>query len=471
MYSSSEQLDWPHTVGPLDPESSLSPTDYPLSSFSPLPRLIPRSSTSVPHTDELLSPYSPLLPGSILPPSEQPSAAVSPHSCSPSPELLASLTFDPNDILSQVVTPPLAHSPAARSDPTARKRERITGLTQQQRATRKKEQHKLIDAQRRQREHVVVVKMQQLMDCNSNKRPKRQRSDTNSTASTASHSDSELSSDEREEEYEEPTRRTVDKSDRVSVLERAAEHMERMQAALQQMAAACTEQQQQFRAFIERQQQLCSAATTCTCNSANGRACSCCPPHPLSSLHPLLTQRLHTQANTGALDSCTYISASVAMMVVSLTTGSILDVNSRFLSSGGWERHHLVDRNMLAPYATQAAGGPADTSAKVGFLNDRFLVDGPDGRMVPAPLYEQYERSKQVLKQLVMGEREMVTAVWRTSLKDGKLCELESTAWAGGHVEVEDKATGRRVKRPAYLVFVTGIDSRVCTDEDGSAVR
>ena len=159
------------------------------------------------------------------------------------------------------------------------------------------------------------------------------------------------------------------------------------------------------------------------------------------------------------------------MMVVSLTTGCIVDVNSRFLSSGGWERHHLVDRLMLAPYATQAAGGPADTAAKMGLLNERFLVDGPDGSLVPAPLFEQYERSKQLLKQLVMGERELVRAIWRTTMKDGKPCELESTTWAGGHVEVEDAATGGRVRRPAYLVFVSGLDSRVCTHDDQVDVR
>ena len=469
MYSSSDSLDWPSTVGPLDSDSSLNPTVFTLSPFSPLPRSITRLSTStstaIKDEDNL---FPSLLPSSTsVQPSDHPtSPTLSPHSCNPPSDLLTSLTFSPTQLIAQLVTQ-ATDSPSHAHRSEARKRERLTGLTKQQRAMRKKEQHRLIDAQRRQREQVVVVKMQQLMGCNKQLQHKRQRSDTNST-STGSNSDSESSSEEREvEEYEEaPRGQRVDKSDRVSVLERAVDHMERMQAALHQMAAACTTQQQQFRSFIERQQFLCATANTCTCNSASSstsaRSCSCCPPsHPLSILHPLMTHQLHTHINGGALDSSSYISASVAMMVVSLTTGCILDVNSRFLTSGGWERHHLVDRNMLAPYAKHAQGGPADTAAKMGLLNDRFLVDGPDGALVPAPLFEQYERSKQLLKQLVLGEQEMVRAVWRTTMRDGRLCELESTAWAGGHVEVEIGSTGERVRRPAYVVFVSSIESRV----------
>ena len=466
MYAPSDSLDWPHSVGPLDSDSSasLSSTTFTLSPCSPLPRSITRSSTSasasITHDDTL---FLPLLP-STLPPSDQPSSLLPQPYQPPPPDLLASLAFDAEQLIAQLVTQPDPPTPQARSE--ARKRERLTGLTAAERAKRKKEQHRVIDAQRRQREQVVVSRMQQLMGCNRPLQHKRQRSDTNSTNSTStSNSDSDLSSEERDDEYEEPTRRRVDKSDRVSVLERAVEHMDRMQGALQQLAAACTNQQQQFRSFIERQQLVSASTPLCTCGTATVHPTSCSYPHPLSTVHPLITQRLHTFVNTGALDSCAYISASMAMMVVSLTTGCILDVNSRFLSSGGWERQHLIDRNMLAPYAKGAAGGPADTSAKMHLLNDRFLVDGPDGCLVPAPLFEQYERSKQLLKQLVLGECDCVRAVWRTTMKDGKPCELESTTWAGGHVEVEDATTGEKVRRPAYLVFVSSIDSRVMTHD------
>ena len=469
MFSSSETLDWPPIAGPLDADSSLSPTVFALSPFSPLPRSVTRSSTSasspLKYDDTLFSSLLPSTPPSMLPPSDQLSPSPTSHSCQPPADLLASLAFDPALLLAQLDAPPSDTVPQPPRSEVTRKRERLTGLTQQQRAIRKKEQHRVIDAHRRQREQVVVSKMQQLMGVNKPLLHKRHRSDTNST-STASNTDSESSSEEREDEYEEPTRRKVDKSDRVSVLERAAEHMERMQVALQQMAAACTRQQQQFRAFIDRQQQLCatSSAAACTCSTSPGRSCSCCPPHPLSALHPLLTQRLATQINSGALDSCSYISASISMFVVSLKTGRILDVNSRYLSAGGWERHHLVDRLMLAPQAV--GSGPADTAAKINFVNDRFLIDGPDGRLVPAPLYEQYERSKQSLRQLITGEREMVRAVWRTSLKDGKLCELEALTWAGGHMDVRDRVTGATVRRPAYLVYVSALDTRVCTQDD-----
>ena len=478
MYASSnDHFDWP-ALGLLDTEPSIHPSAYGLAPLSPLPRTLARASTSAfasasASTKDEGGLYPSLL--SILPPSDELFSSLPPvpstHTCQPPPELLASLAFDPALLIGQLDTQPLSPpTPPPRSD--SRKRVRLTGLTSQQRATRKKEQHRAIDSQRRQREHVVVVKMQQLMGAHRPPHHKRQHGDARSTSTGNSSDTDSLDGDERDEdEDEEATRggRRGDKSDRVSVLERAAERMERMQAVLQQMAATCTAQQQQFRAFIERQKQLCATAATCTCHSSSSpsssQSCSCCPPHPLSTLHPLLAQQLHTRANSGSLDSCAYLSSSAAMFVVSLTTGRILDVNSRFLSSGGWERHHLVDRNMLAPYATRPPDGPADTQSKREFMKERFLVEGADGVLAPAPLYEQYERSKQLVKELVQGERDIVTAVWRTTIRDGRVVEIESTTWAGGHVEVE-VAGGGRVRRPEYLVYVSRMDSCVTVPDD-----
>ena len=477
QHGSSSSLSFPH-ISHFPPLSS--PTTPATSSALRQPRSPPPSSSSTAYADEKLSHYSPHpLPSldtftSLLPASstlQPPPAAV------PIDTLISAascLSFDPQHALEQLVSQAQPTSPVS-AEP--RRRQRIPGLTKQQRTERKKQKHREIDAVRRHREHTVVVKMQQLMESgnnsnNNNNKPQANNSNSNSrqhkrlkSATTdsleAAQPDSDDTSDEREPNDDEAAgddsnggtvRRSGqrgEKMDKVSVMERAADHMERMQAVLQQMAAACTKQQQHLRYFLEHQHRLTAATSTTSSSSSSSSAP---PPHPLSTLHPYASQRLYAHIGSATLHSTQSMSGSASIMVVSLSTGCFLHANDRFLAMTGWQPAHLVGRLMMPPPHSFVHG------RVVAALPNSYLVDGGEGRsMREACFYDQAERSKQMMGLLLAGQLRTVTAVWRFLMKDSRLYDVESTTWLG----YQDSADGQPGKLPAYAVFVSYLDRRV----------
>ena len=458
MYNShSDQLEWP-PLSPLladAPLPSPPPSQHTSLSFShvshfppllsptpvspgltvPLPRSPPpSSSSSTAYADERLSHFSPQ-PLSALDtfnPASVPAATLlSAASC---------LAFDPQQALERLTALAQPTSPVS-TEP--RRRQRIPGLTKQQRTERKKQKHREIDAIRRHREHAVVLKMQSLMEGSNGPHGSRQHKRARGAAEEAAEHNSDDSSDEEGgEDGSSTTKRPADKMDKASVMERAAEHMERMQAVLQQMAAACTKQQQHLRTFLEHQQRLSATASTSATAS---------PPHPLSTLHPYASQRLYAHVGSVTLDSAGAMSDSSAIMVVSLATGCFLHANGRFLSMTGWQPSHLIGRLMMPPphsFVHQRVM-PA--------LPNSYLVDGPDGRMQEACFFDQHERSKQLMGLLLAGQLRSVTAVWRFLLKDSRLYDVEGTSWLG----YQDIPMQPGKQQPAYAVFVSHLDRRV----------
>ena len=485
MFNSySDQLEWPppppslvdlplSSPQPLSQPSSLSfpavshypplssSTPTPSSSASPIglppPHSPPPSSSSTVYADEKLSRYHshalPSLHTFDVTPAPTPSPTLLPID-----SLLSAascLAFDPQHALDQLTALAQPTSPES-TEP--RRRQRIPGLTKQQRSDRKKQKHREIDAIRRHREHAVVVKMQRLMEGNpppATARHKRLRG----AADDVAEPDSDESSDERDEREEaeeegdegsgNTKRRSADKMDKVSVMERAAEHMERMQAVLHQMAAACNKQQHHLRHFLEHQQRLTAAASASTDSSSSHSA----PPHSLSTLHPYATQRLYAHIGSVTLDSAGSMSSSATIMVVSLETGCFLHANDRFLATTGWQPSHLIGRLMMPPphsFVHQRV---------VPALPNSYLIDGVDGRMREACFFDQHERSKQLMGLLLAGQLNSVTAVWRFLLKDGRLYDVESTSWLGYHDS--SGQSGVPSKQPAYAVFVSYLDRRV----------
>ena len=329
----------------------------------------------------------------------------------------------------------------------------MPGLTKQQRTERKKQKHREIDAVRRHREHGAVTRMQQLMEggiSSSGKHGRHKR--LKGAADESAEQDSDGSSDEGEQQQDQEageesggtTKRRGDKMDKVSVMERAAEHMERMQAVLQQMVAACTNQQQHLRYFLQHQQRLSAAAASCSTASSSSA------PPPLSTLHPYASQRLHAHVGSAALSSAYHLSAPGAIMVVSLATGCFLHANDRFLSLTGWQPSHLIGRLMMPPphsFVHQRIV-PAHPNS--------YLVDSPDGLMREACFFEQHEHSKQLMGLLLAGQQRTMTTVWRFLMKDSRLYDVESTSWIG--YQDNDEPSD---KQPAYVVFVTRLEHRV----------
>jgi len=363
-------------------------------------------------------------------------------------ELHSCLSFDPRLLIGQLTIRP---SSPAELEP--RKRQRIPGLTKQQRKERLKQQHREIDARRRHREQSVVQRMHHVLSAADSTTPaaplKRRK---NETTEDRSNSEEEQDEEGREEEEEErkqgagrAERRKAERVEKALVLERAVEYMERMQGVLHQLAAHSTTQQRLLRQFAH------SRTATACCRTSTA-------PHSLDCLPPHCYHRIQSHITTRQLSSATFLSASAAMMVVCLVTGAVLDVNERLLRCTGWDRLHLEGRMIMAPYpkqslASTAPPGSIDWAALRQQQSNRVLVNGPDGCMVPVGYYEQPAVSMALMGRLLAGELRSVTAVWRTAVRSGRAVDVECRSWAGGEVEVME-AGGVMAKRPAWLASV-----------------
>ena len=450
-------------------------TDSPNSVFS-------LSVSSDDHTSPLLSPYqshgplasvprlSPLpLPRASPPPPVAPSPHAAPHRHTrhthPPPvhtapqqppadshipqavaaELHSCLSFDPQLLINQ-----LTAQPSSPSELEPRKRKRIPGLTKQQRKDRLKQQHREIDARRRRREQSVVTRMHNVLHGGGEEEEEgggvggRRRKNGVGEGSESGEEEGEEDEngevgEERKESECRVARRKAERVEKGLVLERAVEYMERMQGVLQQIAAHSTTQQRLLR-------QLAQSRSTC-CTSASPS---------LGCLPSACYQRIQSHMNSQQLGSAAFLSASAAMMVVSLVNGCVVDVNDRLLQCTGWERHHLIARMIMAPYPQSPSALPRGTNdwkALWRQQSSRILVDGPDGGMVPCGYYEQPAASIALMGRLLLGEMRSVTATWRTVIRTGRVVDLECRTWVGGEVDVVE-AAGGMVKRPAWLASV-----------------
>ena len=383
-----------------------------------------------------------------------------------SAELQSCLSFDPQLLIQQLTVRPL--SPA---ELEPRKRKRIPGLTKQQRKERLKQQHREIDARRRRREQSAIERMHRVLYNNSSrssssssggreaavatvqlkKRKNGSVAESGSEAEKEKDDDDdengEQDDDDEEGQGREDGKRTGGRAERWRaervekgmVLERAVEYMERMHGVLQQMAAHSSTQQRVLRQLVHSRAVCCSSTPSLAC------------------LPPAFYHRIESHINSQQLGSATFVSASAAMMVVSLVNGCVVDVNERLLLCTGWERQHLVARMIMAPYAQPPSAmqpGTTDWDALREQQRNRILVDGPsDCGMVPAGYYEQPAASLALLVRLLVGELRSVTAVWRTVVRSGRVVDVLCRSWAGGEVDVLE-ASGSIANRPAWLASV-----------------
>ena len=265
-------------------------------------------------------------------PFNSPSSQTLPNLPPSPPDLLSSLSFDPQQLLAQLSTD--LSTPAA-AEP--KKRNRIPGLTAQQRAALKRQKHREIDTQRRHREQAAIGKLHSLVyqplgketrsGGNGRKRARGEWLDGSSNGGD----EVEQNDDEDDSDNEDEDNDSAKSKDKVTILEHSARRLEQMQSIILQLTAACTTQQNNNRTLLAQVHSNPSS-------------------HALSLFHQPVAQQLDANLGQQSLYASMFLSASASMFVIRCDTGVVMDVNDRLLEESGWLRHHIVGRLMTAPY-------------------------------------------------------------------------------------------------------------------------
>ena len=379
--------------------------------------------------------------------------------------LLNSLSFNPHQLLAQLTTS--LTSPSGPSEP--KKRNRIPGLTAQQRAALKRQKHREIDTQRRHREQAAIGKLHSLVyqplgkekkgtiDGAGSGGRKRARGEWLDAAGNGvdqqDNNDDDSDADEEEGGEEGDSSKTA--KDKVTILEHSARRLEQMQSIIHQLTAACTTQQNNNRLLLTQ------------LHTNNQQLQQQSPPspssHPLALFHPPVAQQLDANLGNQSLYASLFLSASAPMFIIRCDTGCVVDLNTRMSEDSGWQRHHVVGRMMTAPYDAFVCETKVDMDRIMCAAGQRVLVEGSDGQLVPATKQNQYERSRYLIQQLYQGYVNQIDAVWRAQMRNGKVYEVMCKSYISGYRDVLNEE-GRSVRRPNTVVFVCDTLNAVCVD-------
>ena len=363
--------------------------------------------------------------------SDQPSTPVVPASLAVSPLLLRKLHR------------PALDSPNTPNESTtaSRQRKRAAGstLTAQQRAALKRQRHREIDANRIQREKAALKRLATL-----------------TTTTPPQQQPPSASADDRIDDEEEAEGRR----DKVTVLEDSAKKIGELQRLVSRLTDSCNAQQANNRTLVL---QLQMAIRQPPSPPASPRSTS--SSHPLSLLPSSLCQQLDAHIGSASLHSTWFVCSSVPIFVVRCSTGCVLDMNERAQQESGWHRSHVLGRLLCPPYDLVVAHESVNQQTLNDLSPQRILVDGPDGRLVPARTQRQYERSKALIGDLYRGDKQHIFCIFRWQLKNGRVYEVKTALWTTSWLEVPCEGGGVR-KRPESIFMVCSYSDAVCVEDD-----
>ena len=175
------------------------------------------------------------------------------------------------------------------------------------------------------------------------------------------------------------------------------------------------------------------------------------------SILPPMGPQLEAAVVSQSLGSTLFLSSNVGQLVVDVLSGSVVDVNDRFMAVTRWERPHLLGRILVAPYDLMTAGVTTLSPERHRAIHSQsVLVEGPDGQLAPARLDEKVAMTATVdaVRALYKGEVDWISVVWRLPLRDGRWYDVPCVNYIGGWVECED---GRRPSTMMFLLYSTRI--------------
>lgn len=312
-----------------------------------------------------------------------------------------------------------------------------------QRPLHPKLRHRAMDARRRQREAVVLRRMQSLLW---------------KTEDVAAETGPELASAGCEQ-----PRRSRLKTDKLSILESCAQRTMEMTAALHSLSDACNNKDKHI-AHLTRQVQAMTVAHSSTFRSMSSSIAPASLSSPtlstlsssLPSLHPVLWSCINQLDSSVSLHASRLVGSPLCMLLFSIPEGRLLDANSELLIRSGWTRDALVNTVVATPQ--QRLDLTDDT--RLCPLTDRVerLEGGGRGRVLQTA--QQYPSTKTAMHELWAGSQGKVDVTWRMFKADGILYETRQSVWLQEHsmADEEEASQGAAVVAARLMVMACVLD-------------
>ena len=138
-----------------------------------------------------------------------------------------------------------------------------------------------------------------------------------------------------------------------------------------------------------------------------------------------------------ALDSSTFVPATLSVALVDCSTGVALDVTHAGADMLGWGRSQIIGSPITLTYDM--------------VMSDQWP-------------HAQYGRSKRLKRELYTGVIDVCHMVWRMQMAGGKLYELHFTLWIDGWQSATG-ADGKVVRRPLRVVGVVSSSHKILVDD------
>ena len=384
----------------------LQPSSPARSSLSPLPLTTAVNSLYLPYNTGLASPGSDDSDTASSPPDSLPSSSPPPQLATD--ELGWPATTALYSLLDTSAAPPRtvsAQSPSAQS--VVRKRVKADDSERAARAERKRRRHRAIDLSRRKRESAAVQQLYQLVQGTSG------RADDSAAATTG---DSQ-------------------RADKVSILEQAVAQLSELQQLVAQLQHDNNVQHDQLHAARFQLQQSQNALT-----------------------------QLDDETRSQSIYSSAFLSGSLSLFLVSVSSGLVLDANSCLFRATGWQRNHVIGRLLTVPYDILMRRVEPSPSERLQRQQQRLLVENERRQMAPARLVQQYKSGRQAIVDVCSGAREQAHSVWRMYVRNGRLCELPGTCWAGEYSDVVEDEGGLPRRRAKHILIAVSFSEVVVVD-------
>ena len=175
------------------------------------------------------------------------------------------------------------------------------------------------------------------------------------------------------------------------------------------------------------------------------------------------------------LNGMSLLGESVVVTLLEVPTGRLLNANQAFFSLTGFTPGGSLSRQItklpvaldkdiprpLVKCARFSSTGSSSSSSSSSSGSD----SSPDElwQWVPLRSCQQYPRTVQLLQDLMMGERESFSAPYRCRWADDNCYEIQANFWLAD-VEVVEEADGRKRRRPLSLLVTAPSDTTFRVD-------
>ena len=289
--------------------------------------------------------------------------------------------------------------------PTKRKRQRLAGVTKEERMALAVIRHREIDGARRQREKEVVQRLERL--------------------TTSGQSDEKKSDDGDEAGSAASKRSRRNKREKVDVLEESAEMIEQLRAMIKRMEDASSDKDAQLVKLqshmyaIGRAREDFDEVGMMSKRPGPGQAVGIANSHPLALLPTATSNAVSLWDGRQTLMTSTLMASGPCLLLVQQGTGALLEANERFVSLSGYALSALLYTVLRPPlpgmHVRVCPLMLKHSKARGAATDDTYVA--------------QYSSSRQSIIDLCSGKERRVELLWRMYMADNRLYEVVYTAF------------------------------------------